>query len=75
MEEILDLTPRQREEVYFHPRDEKGVIRPPVSAAEHDPKARILQLIGLIQGGLIKTTPDKLAELQRRLCQIQSQEQ
>lgn len=64
LDEILGLSPRQREEVYFHPRKEDGTIKAPATAA---PGSKLQQLLALVESGLVKATPEQVAALRAKL--------
>ncbi len=65
--QILELTPRQSEDVYFHPRDKDGGIKLPEGSMgiPIDQTARIAQLLALKDA--FRIPPEQVAELQRRL--------
>ncbi|AWM40307.1 hypothetical protein GobsT_12240 [Gemmata obscuriglobus] len=67
MHEVLDLTPRQVHELYFHPRDRDGAIQLPEGAGDEpaDRTARLAQLIAL--GPALGVPPEQIEELKRRL--------
>lgn len=65
--EIADLTDKQIRDLYFHPRDDKGMIRipePVTEAADVSPEQADLILEEIAKAFKIK--PEKLEELRRR---------
>lgn len=68
LHEIYDLTPRQIEEVYFHPRDQDGeIVVPKPKTVTANAAARLQQLLDMATAGHVKLPPDIKAELKRRL--------
>lgn len=63
--QILDLTPRQRHDIYGHPRNEDGTLKVEQNP-EADPVARLAQLIGLIDSGFLQATPEQRQMLEDR---------
>lgn len=79
--DIYDLTPRQIQDVYLHPRDDKGMIQMPaeatatqVEAAPASPADRLAKLYriqAMLTAGFAKATPEATAELDRRIKELE----
>ena len=64
--QIYDLTPRQIEEIYFHPRDPDGGIKAPSEAAvPADPVAKLQQLLGL--AAALKLPAEQVEKIKQRI--------
>lgn len=67
IDEVLDLSPRQINDVYFHDRDERGAPEVSAPAPATQGGGRLAALLGLIESGVVKATAEQKAELRRRL--------
>lgn len=76
--EIYDLTPRQIEDIYLHPRDEEGNIKMPTaepkSITPPDDASRLGKLhrvLGMVASGMLKATPEQVADIQRQASALE----
>lgn len=68
LDQIFQLSLRQQADIYGHETDDKGEIVPPPKGVhiQQDSKSRLMQLMALIDTGLVKATPEQIQELRRR---------
>ena len=70
--DIYDLTPRQIQDVYLHPRDDEGAIKMPApQPAPVDRLAAHYKVLALVEAGMAKVTPEQLVELKRRIQELE----
>jgi hypothetical protein len=76
LDQIHDLTPRQIEEIYLHPRDDEGAIQMPTSAPAaprpSDHIAILQRTLDLIANGHATADPETLEKLKDRIKGLQN---
>lgn len=74
LDDIYDLTPRQIEDIYLHPRDDEGGIIMPTSApkakGEADHLAIMQRTLDMIAAGHAVATPEVVAKIKERIKRI-----
>lgn len=63
LHEVMELSPRQINDFYFHKRKEDGTLDVPRAPEVGDRRARLHMLLALIEGGFVKASPEDLAKL------------